>query len=236
LLAAAGAVREGRAVPRGGRRFRVMLTPGKPIFAATCVANAIAWRNGGTVAILTPSRSGGFAAGVVDLVCAGPVGKQRNGPFPIQWETGEQVEDNALWQRLAMPEACSVQDALVALAPHCSTTAVRDTRDWIVRRRRVLGIAEVTAAQIRGQLNRTLAGYRRHGTSAPRSLSAMTIQQAKNREFDHVIVLWPFTVPNDNEQKRRLLYNAITRAQRSCHVLVQGQPLLDAPPFVPERL
>ena len=31
----------------------------------------------------------------------------------------------------------------------------------------------------------------------------------------------------------RLLYNAITRAQRSCLVLVQSQELVDAPAFVP---
>jgi len=61
----------------------------------------------------------------------------------------------------------------------------------------------------------------------------MTIQQAKNREFDHVVVIWPYTIPNDNEQKRRLLYNAITRAQQSCLVLVQAQELLNAPPFIP---
>jgi superfamily I DNA/RNA helicase len=61
----------------------------------------------------------------------------------------------------------------------------------------------------------------------------MTIQQAKNREFDHVVVVWPYTVPNDDEQRRRLLYNAITRAQRSCLVLVQAQALADAPPFMP---
>ncbi|MDH3378769.1 MAG: ATP-binding domain-containing protein [Gammaproteobacteria bacterium] len=50
----------------------------------------------------------------------------------------------------------------------------------------------------------------------------MTIQQAKNREFDHVIVLWPYTVPNENNQKRRLLHNAIARTKRSCIVLAQS--------------
>jgi DNA helicase IV len=60
----------------------------------------------------------------------------------------------------------------------------------------------------------------------------MTVQQAKNREFEHVVVIWPYTISDDDEQKRRLLYNAVTRAQRSCLVLVQGQELLNAPPFV----
>jgi superfamily I DNA/RNA helicase len=73
---------------------------------------------------------------------------------------------------------------------------------------------------------------RRHGYSRQAQFAAMTVRQAKNREFDHVVVLWPYIIPNDAEQRRRLLYNAITRAKRSCAVLVQVQELLEAPPFI----
>jgi hypothetical protein len=48
-----------------------------------------------------------------------------------------------------------------------------------------------------------------------------TIHGAKNREFDNVIVLWPYNVPSDLLQKRKLLYNAITRAKRNVVVIVQ---------------
>ena len=60
----------------------------------------------------------------------------------------------------------------------------------------------------------------------------MTIKQAKNREFDHVTVVWPYTIPNDDEQKRRLLRNAITRLKRRCLVLVLAKGLAASPPFV----
>jgi hypothetical protein len=234
LLEAARAVRNGEAVRRNGQRFRVFATPGRPNFAATCLANAIAWRQGGgIVAVLTPSRTGGFADGIVNLVRSGPVGTRRNGPFPIEWESSDEVERNVLWQRLAMPESCSVPDALAALEPHSHAPAVKAAKNWIAHQRRVLGIDEITAEQVRGQINRTFAARRRYGGRAQGEFIAMTIQQAKNREFDHVVVIWPYTVPNDDEQKRRLLYNAITRAKQSCHVLVQAQELLDAPPFVP---
>jgi superfamily I DNA/RNA helicase len=73
---------------------------------------------------------------------------------------------------------------------------------------------------------------RRYGAVDRGEFVAMTIQQAKNREFDHVVVIWPYTIPNNDEQKRPLLYNAITRAQRSCLVLVQARELLEAPPFI----
>lgn len=60
----------------------------------------------------------------------------------------------------------------------------------------------------------------------------MTVHQAKNREFDGVVVLWGFKISGDAEQKRRLLYNAVTRARSWCEVIVQSSKLLQQPPFV----
>jgi hypothetical protein len=232
LLEGAGAVRDGRTVPKDGRRFKVVPTPGRPNLAATYLANAIAWRRGGTLAVLTPSRTGGFANSIIDLVRAGPLGRRQNGPFHIEWESSGELESNTLWEKLAVPDVCSVRDALITLAPHSGVSAVKSAQEWIVRQRRVLGIEEITGAQIRRQIDRKLAARRHFGGRAQSQFVAMTIQQAKNREFEHVVVIWPYTIRSDAEQKRRLLYNAITRAQRSCLVLVQGQEPLDAPPFV----
>jgi superfamily I DNA/RNA helicase len=131
-----------------------------------------------------------------------------------------------------MPDRCSVPDALASLETQIGVSAVRSTKEWVARQRRVLGVEEITADQIRRQLARTVAARRRYAGVRREELVAMTIQQAKNQQFVHVVVIWPYTIPNDNEQKRRLLYNAITRAQRSCLVLVQAQELLDMPPFV----
>lgn len=228
LIAAARAVREGQAVKGGGKYFKVISTPGKPKHAATYLANEIAWRKGGDVAVLTPSR--GFANDVVKLVRTQALGNQHNGPFPIHWESSDEKECAALWARLAVPDTCSVSDALAALEPHRDIPEVKSARDWIRRQENVLGIHEITAAQVRRQIDRAISVRRKYG--GPRQPeTAMTIHQAKNREFDHVIVIWPYKVPNDNAQKRRLLYNAITRAKRSCLVLVQGDALLQAPPF-----
>jgi hypothetical protein len=232
LLVAARAVREGAAVNRDGRHFKVMLTPGQPNLPATCLANYIAWRRGGRVAVLTPSRRGGFADNVVDLVRTRSLGKQQNGPYPIAWESGEELERASLCEKLAIPERCSIQEALAILSAQAGVPAARITTEWIARQKRVLGIQEITAGDVRRQIDRTYAMRRRHGAVDRGVFVAMTIQQAKNREFDHVVVIWPYTIPNNDEQKRRLLYNAITRAQRSCLVLVQARELLEAPPFV----
>jgi DNA helicase IV len=52
----------------------------------------------------------------------------------------------------------------------------------------------------------------------------MTINQAKNREFEGVIILWPFAVGGDLESQRRRLYNALTRAQKWAIVIVRTPP------------
>ncbi len=235
LLEAARAVRDGRSVDRDGRSFKLAVTPGRPQYAATYLANFIAWRRGGNVAVLTPARRG-FATDIVDLVRAGPLGKSRHGPFPIEWENSDAAERDALWEGLAMPANCNVSDALAHLEPHSHLPAVKSSMEWIGRQRRVLGTDEFTANEIQRQIDRGLAARRHYGSSARTEYSAMTIHQAKNREFDHVVIIWPYTVPSDDEQKRRLLYNALTRARRSCLVLVQAQKLADAPPFVGEAV
>lgn len=59
----------------------------------------------------------------------------------------------------------------------------------------------------------------------------MTVQQAESRECEGVVVIWPYQVGGDAKHKRRLLYNAITRAKRWSNVIVQSQNILVAPPF-----
>ena len=134
LIAAARAVRNGDAVNQNGRRFRVIATPGQAL-AATCLANAIAWRNGGNVAALTPSRQGGFANNAVARVCAGPVGRRQNGPFDIAWEGSEQTDSEALWQMLGIEDRCAVEDAIALLAMHPNTPEFKTLRDWLLRQR-----------------------------------------------------------------------------------------------------
>lgn len=234
LIAAARAVRNGEAVNRNGRRFRVILTQGVPHgLAATHLASTIRFRGGGSVAVLTPSRQGGFANGAVARVHAGPVGRNQHGPFSIEWESGEETDVATLWNLIALGDHCTVNEVLDAMARHRGESEIEAVREWLRRQRGTRGLEAIEGGELRRQLGRALS-VRRHYCQRRQALfSAMTIQQAKNREFDHVVVLWPFRIPEGEEQRRRLLYNAITRAIRSCTVLVQGQVLLESPPFVP---
>ncbi|MFD0986246.1 ATP-binding domain-containing protein [Methyloligella solikamskensis] len=232
LIAAANAVRDGAALERNGNRFKIVATPGHINHVATWIANGIRWRgDGGNVALLTPSRQGGFADNAVARVGQRPVGNHNSGPFGIRWESSDDEDKAAIWGALGIAGNCTVDEAVATLAPHRTEPAVNSLRDWILRQRSMKGIDEIAADDLRRELGRLLSLRRRHGYLNEPQFAAMTIQQAKNREFDHVIVLWPYTVPNDDNQRRRLLYNAITRARRSCTVLVQGPNLLNGPPF-----
>jgi superfamily I DNA/RNA helicase len=65
---------------------------------------------------------------------------------------------------------------------------------------------------------------RKFVAAQPIKFEATTVHGAKNREFDQVYVLWDnnLCANMDNEQKRRRLYNAITRARTSGTVIAIG--------------
>ncbi|WP_346383459.1 ATP-dependent helicase [Aquidulcibacter sp.] len=232
LLAAADAVRQGLAIADGGREFRLTAAPGLPLMA-TWLANAVRFRHyGGSLAVLTPSRDG-LAAAAVALVAKGPIGRHRSGPFNISWENSDAEELDGIWNRVALNEHCDIYDAIAALHEGREDPILLRTRDWLQNKERTLGIKHIAAEEVRAHVERLVTRRRQFGGQRDPALSAMTIHQAKNREFDHVVVIWPHRVPNGDDQRRRLLYNAITRARRSCTVLVQAQRLLEVPPFAP---
>jgi hypothetical protein len=89
-----------------------------------------------------------------------------------------------------------------------------------------------TAPELGALVDRKAASFRAHASDRVRGIPLLGIHQAKNRQFDHVVILWPHGVPGSDELKARLLYNGITRARRTCKVFVRGQNLLQQAPFV----
>jgi hypothetical protein len=229
LLSAASAIRDG-GVPATLGAFRVHATPSIPM-AAAYLANAIAWGGNGSVAVITPSLQGGFSRGVVARVCAVPCGQQQNGPYPIRWERSEHDEAAELEQALMLPDVCTLAEGVQALnaLPICGP--VNQTKRWLDYQNRAFGKRQFARQEIVANLKRHITLRRNRGLHESGRLLAMTVQQAKNREFDIVVVIWPFEVGGDAEHKRRLLYNAVTRARRSCTVLVRGAQLPNAAPF-----
>lgn len=91
-----------------------------------------------------------------------------------------------------------------------------------VARRR--GVATVSKEEFLAELQRQSHFRRSFGTrSAYRVL--LSIHGAKNQEWDNVVVLWSrrhFRANSPEALKRRLLYNAVTRAKRRCLIIAEG--------------
>ena len=229
LLAAAIAIRSG-AAPVAGNGIRILAAQGVPV-AAAMLASAIRWRKGGRVAVITPSLQGGFAQSVVRRVCENPCGAQRNGPYAIRWERSEQDETASLVDGLQLNGVVTMVDALAALEALPRSGPVREACTRVRHQARARGRTEFSRADIEVVITRQVAIRRQRYGSDSSDFAAMTVQQAKNREFDGVFVLWPYQIGGDAEHKRRLLYNALTRAQRWCTVVAQNADLLQAAPF-----
>jgi hypothetical protein len=229
LLGAAASIRAGAAA-QSGRGFKILTAKGLPM-AAVYLANAIAWRSGGNVAVVTPSLSGTFARNVVARVCQQPCGKQGNGPYAIRWDRSEDDEVTTLLTGFQLGDAATLAETLVALSSLPASGAVRETIGWVQRQARAAGRTSFSRAEVAAVVARRVAMRRQRFGGDNVDFAAMTVQQAKNREFEGVVVLWPFKVGGDAEHKRRLLYNAITRARRWCTVILQSEELLKTPPF-----
>ena len=229
LLLAAAALRDG-GPPQHRGNFRLLTAVGVPMAAAN-LANAIAWRRGGDVAVITPSLAGNFARDVLSRVGLQACGQQGNGPYTVHWEAPPDAGVATVVGRLQLEDPAPVAEVILALSAIEQVPQVRLTIDWFRRQQRAGGIATVTIGGLTEVIARQATVHRQHVGSRAMELSAMTVQQAKNREFDGTVVLWPFRVGGDAVHKRRLLYNAITRARRWCTVIVQGAALRNSPPF-----
>jgi hypothetical protein len=232
LVSAAHAIRDGLAVAPG-QNLVIRPAPGAAPYhqAAAVLANAIAWNGGDEIAVITPSKVGGFATGVIDRVRSGPVGQQQNGPYDIRWELSDDEAAQYHAANLNLPDDGSMEETIEALSAVGGHPAVFMCRDWVVRKYRLTGLTTFNRDLVREQLAACFTRHRRFSRSDLVRLKAMTVHQAKNREFEGVVVIWPYTVAGNAEQQRRLLYNAVTRAKRWCTVVVQNANMLQRPPF-----
>ena len=225
LLDASQCLRRGEAMPLAGDGFELTDPTGEGLMAWE-VAKALAWkaRRRETVAIITPARSGGVIDKIIEHVRTRQMGQAKKiGPFDIGWETTTEGSFSTLMQGVVLPKRGCQQTMAKALAKAEKHPAVKQTLNWLGRLAALGAGHELTDDHVLRQVKGANAALSRlrSARSNGRTL-AMTVQQAKNREFDGVIVLWPYNVPAQEEHRRRVLYNAITRAKNWCVVIVQA--------------
>ena len=127
-----------------------------------------------------------------------------------------------------MNDISSVTALLTAAGDYRAT---RDLVDWMDRQRRTRAKTTFSKDEIEQAIKQGFAQRRRARKGDESGWRGMTVHGAKNREFDNVIVLWSAAVGGSDDQKRRLLYNAVTRAKERCLVLVQAKDILNQAPF-----
>lgn len=236
LLAATSALREGRVVPGNGGGFAVLGAHNHNVGAGHLSRNLTWWNASDDIAVITPVRAANsqFVRDLIARVERGPIGDPAVGPYRVPWEVTQEDQCEQFIAELGLPADPEV--GLVASELHLPDVGALSTTlgAWLDQRRRLAGLTTVTVREIHQQVRLIYQRSRAHRRVRERGVRAMTIHQAKNREFDSVIVLWPYEVAGAAERQRRLLYNAITRAKRQAVVIVQNPARLQQPPFVSE--
>ena len=236
LLAAASALREGRAVPQDGKGFKILGALNYNVGASYLSHNLTWWGCSNDIAIITPVRGekSTFVRRLVYRVEEKPISKPPVGPFRLPWEESQTDQIEQFIIGLNLPTSQSVELTASEMFSRLDESGTANAlRAWLERQRHLVGDKSYTQQEIRKQVGQIHQRLRAHRRVRQRGVRVMTIHQAKNREFDSVIVLWPYQVTGSPERQRRLLYNAITRAKREALVIVQNPDRLRKVPFVP---
>lgn len=145
---------------------------------------------------------------------------KKNPTRRVAWSSAlpESEQRKQLFAELGINNREDVWEPRTAAAGHLANTVSRDIRRFAKLR----GMASVPQELARQFAQLAVHNARAFGRHSPR-FQVLTAHGAKNREFDHVFVFWTFKADKwSSEERRRLLYNAITRAKRDCTVLVLG--------------
>jgi hypothetical protein len=240
LIAAADALRRSERVSccrTSG--FEVIAVPRYHLGGARMCWSIKSWGNSGQIAIISPTKPGTspFVDGLLLWASANAAKSRMSpataGPFTVRWEAGDEVRCREIATSLKLPEDLKATILCSEIAKTAHDLRAYDLRDWFQKQRNVGGRETVTVAQVLNDLGEIVRRRRAFGSLQDSRRFAVTVYQAKNCEFENVIVLWPLKIKADLEQQRRLLYNAITRAKRQALVIVEDprNNRLGAPPF-----
>ena len=233
LLAAAQSLRDGQPCPMGGAGFQVLANSKGPNLANFNAAMVLGTKHWDSAAIITPTMQSPQVTAMIARLQDKPIGKKRPfGPYSIHVETSPEAKADEILNELPDPDELQIDDAIEALHVCYSDLVARRTLQWLSRQARVVGRSMVTRDEIKQILCDQAKEASRHAPPQERGLQAMTVHAAKNREFDGVVAIWPYQVTGDDEQKRRLLYNAVTRAKNWCAVICMSDKQLKEVPFV----
>jgi superfamily I DNA/RNA helicase len=245
LLEAAKLLRSGQAVPQKiNSRFQV-LKPMNANVGASFVASNLHWYGATNTVILSPTKqeNSTFVHDVIKRLKGAPIKPSRIGkdigPYNVVWEADQAGEESALFDALGLHGDSETVVATAQLHFERDIRGASALEEYLEKRRRLVGQLSFSLGDLRTESSRVLQRLRSRSSRNFRGTAAMTIHQAKNREFQNVIILWPVEVAGKPESLRRLLYNGVTRAKSRVLVIVHSPPdkkgqvkdRLASPPF-----
>jgi superfamily I DNA/RNA helicase len=187
----------------------------------------------GTTAIIVAPGSRQWADSLIERFAGGlQSSKQSIPPIKIGWEARHDDEVAEAIKAFGVNDAISVDEILrigggLVDAPEWMAQCLRS----VTNQRNTQGQESWSIERLQRLMERRAALHRAYGYQSRNCIPIMTIRGAKNRQFRNVVVLWGPGVHGDEAQQRRLLYNAITRAEVGCKVFVRTEQLLKKPPF-----
>jgi len=183
----------------------------------TLVCSSRPWR--GTTVLICPSHDP-FLYKVIESATHQ---LKKKGLVPIRWheETAAEKEQEQIRSALGLATANDATTSqwtapMSALDPIGIQVAERTQRFARLR-----GLQTITHDVVDRHIDIVIHEKRAYCSHCPPK-TVTTVHGAKNREFDNVFILWTYKLPPDQEQQRKLLYNAITRAKQNCMLLVLG--------------
>jgi hypothetical protein len=228
LLSAAQAIRNGTTVCSDSNvGFEVVPAAAAAQGGAVVCWRVRSWARHGPIALISATARGTspFSDQVIDWACTKTSTSSKNGakagPYPVEWESSDDEARQNILDVIGLPDSPTTDICCADLAAHADKQGIHDLRDWVRRQLFVRGLSTVTVSDVVKQVGEIVRRRRAFGPNRAWRRQAMTIYQAKNREFESVIVLWPLKIAGDLELKRRLLYNAVTRARGRAVVIVQ---------------
>jgi superfamily I DNA/RNA helicase len=218
ILDAARCLREN--IPATGETIPVFCCPNHGLAAfkiiEAMVYNARDWQ--GSTALICPSHDE-FLQQVL-ASCDSQLQKKNRRPISWFHECAAREEREQLHDCLGLGNQDSYAKGWTAptgdMVPAAAQVVARTQRFSRLR-----GIQDIPHDVVARHVDTVVHERRAYCGHSPKRI-VTTVHGAKNREFDNVIILWPYKVPSDSEQKRRLLYNAITRSKLNCMLLVRG--------------
>lgn len=227
ILDAAQALRTGAPLCLEKRPgFEIITVRSAPQGGAAAAWRIKSWGASGQLAVISPVKSANpFVTRLTNWMADHEAKSKANpgttaGPYCLHWAQNDDDAKERLLSAIGFEGKGGVSVSCTELEAIATAAAIPELREWARRKRFVKGCESVAADEISAEVAAIVRRRRVFSDHQRGRLHALTVHQAKNREFDSVIILWPMGVRDDVEQQRRLLYNAITRAKRNVLVIV----------------